>query len=121
MKSRPIIDFLCEASLTALLLLVAQDGALGDEPAHADRLARRVRQPVALTCADGGKTVLVANRRSGSLSIVDAVARRVVAEHEVGRGLADLARLPGNGLVLVVDQAANELVMLTYRDRAIRV
>ena len=82
---------------------------------------RRLRQPVALVCADGGKTVLVANRRSGSLSVIDTAARRVVAEHDVGRGLADLALLPDGRHLLAVDQAANELLLIDYRDRSIQV
>ena len=52
-----------------------------------------MRQPVALVFVDSGKTVLVANRRSGSLSIIDVATARTVAEHDVGRGLADLAVL----------------------------
>ena len=55
---------------------------------------------------DSGKTLLVANRRSGSLSVIDAAARKVVAEYDVGRGLADLAALPGGRHLLAVDQAA---------------
>ena len=81
----------------------------------------RVRQPVALAIADGGKTILVANRRSGSISVIDAASRRVVAEHDVGRGLADLAILPDGRYLLAVDQAANDLVLLSYQDSSIQV
>ncbi len=78
-----------------LLLIVTLLGSTyGEEPSTAGPIERRVRQPVALVCAEGGKTVLVANRRSGSLSVIDAATRKVVAESEVGRGLADLATLP---------------------------
>jgi YVTN family beta-propeller protein len=83
--------------------------------------APRVRRPVAIACADGGKTVLVANRRSGSLSVIDASTRRVVAEHEVGRGLADLALLKGGRRLLAVDGISNELLLIDYRDRGVRV
>ena len=48
-------------------------------------------------------------------------SRKVVAEYDVGRGLADLAILPGGRHLLAVDQAANELLLLDYRDRSIRV
>jgi len=80
-----------------------------------------VRQPVALACVDGGKTVLVANRRAGSLSVIDATSRRVVAEHTVGRGLADLALMPDGLHLLAVDQAASELLLIDFRERSIQV
>ena len=80
-----------------------------------------MRQPVALAVTDGGKTVLVANRRSGSISIVDSEARKVVAEYDVSRGLADLANLPGGRYLLAVDQVANQLLLLDTHQRLIRV
>ena len=63
-------------------------------------VAQRSRQPVALLLTDGGKTLLVANRRSGSLSVIDATTRTVVGEYDVGHGLADLAMLPGRDICL---------------------
>jgi YVTN family beta-propeller protein len=65
--------------------------------------------------------VLVANRRGGSLSVIDTTARRVVAEHDVGHGLADLALLPDGRHLLALDQAANELLLVGYQDRSIRI
>ncbi len=88
---------------------------------HPASLRPEVRQPVAIGFADAGKTILVANRRSGSVSIIDAKAGRVAAEHEVGRSLADLAVLKGDRRLLVVDDASNELLLLEYHDRAVRV
>jgi hypothetical protein len=65
MKKPPIIPFLRPSALAALLMLLAPRGGIsGDAAGSAGQLARRPRQPVALACADGGKTVLVANRRS---------------------------------------------------------
>ena len=63
----------------------------GEEPSSSGPVERLGRQPVALVCAEGGKTVFVANRRSGSLTVIDAATRKVVAESQVGRGLAHLA------------------------------
>ena len=80
-----------------------------------------MRHPVALALIDSGKTLLAANRRGGSLSVIDARARKVVAEYDVGRGLADLAVLPGDQYLLAVDQAANEVLLIDERDRKIRV
>src|SRR5262249_47596450 len=64
---------------------------------------------------------LVANRRSGSISVIDAATRQVVTESDVGRGLADLAVLPDGRHLLAVDQAASGLLLLHYHDRPIRV
>jgi YVTN family beta-propeller protein len=105
----------------ALVLLISRHGARGATPGSDGTLIRRLRQPVALVVVDGGKTVLAANQRSGSLSVVDATKRRVVAEHDLGKSLADLAVLPDGHGLLAIDQAANELMIIAYRDRLIRV
>jgi cytochrome c peroxidase/DNA-binding beta-propeller fold protein YncE len=111
---KTVVYQLLFSGAAAAAVLIGPERAAGE-------LAPRVRQPIALVCADGGKTVLVANRRSGSISIVDAPTGRVVAEHEVGRGLSDLAVLKGGRRLLAVDEASNELLLLEYRDRAVRV
>jgi len=122
MKKRSTIPPLLPLSLATLLILLAPRSSIsGGAPGAGGPLSRRVRQPVALACADGGKTVLVANRRSGSLSVIDAASRRVVAEHDVGRGLADLALLPDGRHGLAVDHAADELLLIDHRDSSIQV
>lgn len=100
------------------LVMLASAASAADRP---DSPARRFRQPVALAIVDGGKTMLAANARSGSLSIVDAGNRRVVAESDIGRGLSDLAALPDGRHLLAVDRTAGELLLVEYRDRAARV
>jgi YVTN family beta-propeller protein len=109
------------ACLAACLLLAPHERARGGEAGNALPLAQRIRQPVALAFADGGRTVLAANRRSGSVSVIDAASRQVVAESDVGRGLSDLAALPDGRHLLAVDQISDELLLMVYRDRSIRV
>src|SRR5262249_23694619 len=109
------------AACLTLLLLTAPVRPLAGEPGPAGSPPRRLRQPVALAFVDGGKTLIVANRRSGSLSVVDVPARRVVAEHDVGRGLADLVALPDGRHLLAADQSSHELLVINYHDRSIRV
>jgi YVTN family beta-propeller protein len=106
---------------TLQILLATQTVAGEDTPEPAGITARRMRQPVALTITDGGKTLLVANHRSGSVSVVDATTQKVLAEYEVGRGLSDLASLSGGRYLLAVDQAANQVLLIESHDRAIRV
>ncbi len=119
--ARPLIVLVFTAAvLPAMLSIAALGGTRDDEPGSELSRLRRLRQPVALVCIEGGKTLLVANQRSGSVSIVDIMARRITAECEVGHGLADIAMLPGDKQLLAVDQMANELLLLARRDRSIQ-
>jgi len=114
-----LVQVAAAALLEAFLSIAALQDTRGDEPGSDALHARQLRQPVALVCIDGGMTLLVANRRSGSVSVVDTAARRIIAECEVGHGLADLSMLPDGKHLLVVDQA-NELSLLRCRDRSIQ-
>jgi YVTN family beta-propeller protein len=75
-------------------------------------LSTRLRRPIALVESADGKFLYVANRDSGSISVVDLAARQVVAEHAIGRRLADLAPVPGTSRFLAADEAAHELIVL---------
>jgi YVTN family beta-propeller protein len=90
--------------------------ALGATPE--DRHPRQ-RQPAALCLGADAARLYVANARSGSLSVVDVKSATVVAEHGVGRGLADIALLPDGPRLrlLAVDQAADSLLLLEERER----
>ena len=122
MKKRPSFRLWASLSLAMLMVQFAPQGeAHGDSADSAGTLARRWRQPVALAIGDDGKMLFVANRQSGSLSIIDTATRRVLAEHDVGRGLSDLAILPGGRHLLAVDRATNEVLAIADRDRSIRV
>ena len=80
-----------------------------------------MRKPEALAVSHDGSWLYVANRRSGSLSVVETRTARVVAEHDLGRGLADLAILPGSQNLLAVDQAGNALLLLEVQGRTVRI
>ena len=108
-------------AILAALLVAGHGAVLGQDQGPREEHAPRLRQPVAAVCADGGRTVVVANRRAGSLSVIDAAARRVVAEYDVGHALADLAILPGGHHLLALDEAANELLLIDYQDHTVRV
>jgi YVTN family beta-propeller protein len=69
------------------------------------------RRPIALALADGGKTLLVANR-AGTVSVLDLAAGRVSAEVKVGRRLADVAATSDGRRLLVADEGGDELVLL---------
>ncbi|WP_435011006.1 cytochrome c peroxidase [Tundrisphaera lichenicola] len=79
---------------------------------EAGELTTRLRQPVAMAASLDGGSIYVANRRSGTISVVDPKLGRVVREVEAGRGLADLALLPDGRHLAVVDRAGDSLVIL---------
>lgn len=71
-----------------------------------------LRRPVALQFSGDGTTVYVANQQSGTVSIVDAVREKVVAEIAVGKQLSSLAILPTRNWLLATDEAAHEVILL---------
>lgn len=75
-----------------------------------------LRHPVSLGLSERGEWLLVANRRSGTLSLVDTQRLRVREEVRIGATLSDLARvadLPGPlERYLVLDEERHELRLL---------
>jgi YVTN family beta-propeller protein len=69
-----------------------------------------LRRPVALALVDSGARLLVANSKSGSVSVVDTGTQKVISEAVVGKGVADLVLVPGTDILLVADDQANELL-----------
>jgi len=86
-------------------------GAAGAEPP---------RRPEALLLVDGGARLLAANRASGTITVVDARARRVEAEFPAGREPVDLKATADPDAWLLVDRAAGEAALLRRRGGAIR-
>lgn len=74
----------------------------------------KLRRPVALTLLKDGRTLLIANRDSGSVSLLDTESRKVSSEVVVGRRLSDLYAQAGK--VAVTDEAAGELIVLDFAD-----
>lgn len=81
----------------------------------------RSRQPSALALSRDGGRLFVANRRSGSLSVIDTRAGKLVSEHDLGQGLSDVAALPDGRHLLAVDQAGGALLLVQWGDGAARV
>lgn len=76
-----------------------------------------LRRPAAIVLDESGSCLFAANRRSGTVSVVDCERREVVEELAVGERLADLALLPGGQRLLAVDEAQHELVLLSRQDK----
>src|SRR5262245_53234612 len=100
--------------------LVACAGLSAD---RTPRLTERVqfRRPVAAVCLDDGHTLCVANRDSGSLSLVDLQTNRVRDEVKVGQRLSGLAVLPDRKHLLAVDEQRHEVIALTFDGHSLTV
>src|SRR5262249_59030704 len=96
-------------------------GGNGGEQASCGLGWSRMRGPVALVLSKDGGRLFAANGRSGSLSVIDARRGGVIAEHDVGLGLADLAARGGGRHLLAVDRAVGELILLSHEDPSVRV
>src|SRR5262249_17425869 len=121
---RPSLGFVNGVLAFALLLaalIASAKVAQAAGPAPFDPAAPRVRKPMALAVSRDGSWLYVANRQSGSLSVVEARTAKVVAEYALGRGLADLAVLPGSDRLCAVDQAGDALLLLETQGRLVRV
>lgn len=70
------------------------------------------RHPSALVLADEGRWLFTANRRSGSVTVIDAAGATVRQEVPVGVGLSDLAAVAGPSRLIAIDEPGDELVVL---------
>ncbi len=85
----------------------------GEEPALAivSETSARMRKPSALALSEDGRWLYVANRDSGSLSVIDTIHVVRKVEYEVGQGLVDLIAL-ADGRLVGLDEKARQLLVL---------
>ncbi|WP_158265570.1 cytochrome c peroxidase [Blastopirellula marina] len=95
------------ATLCCLLANFAQGAPL----AQVDPSQPAYRQPEDMLLTSDGQSLLIANRGTGTLSIVDRLQQKVVAEWQVGRSLIHLTPLAGDRL-LALDPVAQEAILL---------
>ncbi|HZL91840.1 MAG TPA: cytochrome c peroxidase [Pirellulaceae bacterium] len=72
-----------------------------------------LRRPVAIVTTSGGKTALVANRASGSISVINLDSRRVIAETAIGKHLTSFVAIAQSDLYLATDDEAHELLLVS--------
>ena len=97
-------------TLCGLTILVAAV-ILADWTTAAD-LVSALRRPVAMAQSNDGNLLFVANRDSGSISIIDLDSRQAVAEKSVGRRLSALIALPDSNRLLAADEATHKLLVI---------
>lgn len=96
-------------------LLIGAD--VGPQPATASPDLQVVfRRPIALVVTN--EHVIVANQRSGTISVIDVAHSQIVGEVKVARQLSDLALLPNNNL-LASDESAGQLLLLNRSGNSI--
>lgn len=78
------------------------------------KAAKQLRRPVDLVATE--TWVYVANRDSGTISVVDPTTRSVVNEWQVGRRLSSLLRVTDR-LLVAADEDAGEIVWITVNGK----
>lgn len=100
--------------LVAALAMVMARPATGQADESTPASAPSLRRPIAVWPSANGRTALVANQRSGSLSRVDIAARKVVLEQTVGKHLTACVEVAGaTGHYLLTDDDAHELLLVS--------
>ena len=95
-----------------LLMFAAVLGLLaGELLADEAMLATKLRRPIALSYDQTGDWLYVANRDSGSISVLTS-AGKLRAETTVGKQLSDFVPVPGSDLFLAADEQAHQLLVL---------
>jgi cytochrome c peroxidase len=79
--------------------------------ADAPQLTTQLRRPITLSFNSAGDYLYVANRDSGSISVLSA-AGKVLSETIVGKQLADFVPVGRDDLYLAVDERAHKLLVL---------
>lgn len=103
---------------TLLVLLALLPAAL---PLPAAELATQLRRPAALAESEDGHWLYVANRDSGSISVIDLDQRAVAAEHTIGKRLADIVAVPNSSRLLAIDETAHELIAIDAQGPELKV
>ena len=79
---------------------------------------KRLRRPIAMAVTES--VLLVANRDSGTISVIDTDSLKVQSETTVSGRISDMAFHAGAGLVAVTDDAAGELITLALTKGTLR-
>ncbi len=106
-QSKGFFATLCLLTLVSLTAPIA--GAEPFEPRAA------IRSPAALVALPG--RVVVANRRSNSLSVIDGESNRVIAEHQFGAKLVSIARRPGSPNLFALDGDRHSLCLVSLEGK----
>ncbi|NQV23411.1 MAG: YVTN family beta-propeller domain-containing protein [Rhodopirellula sp.] len=97
----------------SLIILLTSLMVVSNVAAAPAELSVQHRRPAAAALLDEGRELCVANRLSGSLSLVN-LAQRIVLEKQVGQQLSDVVALPGDNHLLVADFAGGSVIVVEH-------
>ena len=81
----------------------------------------QLRRPIAIVLSEDEERILVANHRSGTISLVSRKDFRVIQEFKVAAKLSDLVFVKANGHYLATDEEKHELLVLELETDKIKV
>ncbi len=84
------------------------------------KLRVQYRRPSAAALINDGRILCVANRRSGTLSLVDT-EHRSVSEKHIGQQLSDVEVVPGSDRMLVTDFAGGTVVVVSHSENGLQI
>ncbi|QDU40540.1 Cytochrome c551 peroxidase precursor [Maioricimonas rarisocia] len=76
----------------------------------------RLRRPVAMAWSPDRSALLVANSRTGTISVLDVETLGVTREVPVGERLAAMVQVPGTNSYLLLDDVAHQLLVVRWID-----
>ena len=107
-------------SLTGGILVLAGVSiaglAMGGKPPaekSAPLLKTQRREPVALVAR--GKSLFVANRQSGTITVIDRAGGNVIAEHTIADRIADMVPMGESSSLFVLDDKRQRLLHVSWR------
>ncbi len=80
--------------------------------AAAFEAAASLRRPIGVVLSEDERWLVVANRRSGSLTLIDTAKNQAIAEFPVGLQLSSLSALPAGDTLLATDEGRHELLRI---------
>jgi DNA-binding beta-propeller fold protein YncE len=107
--------------LSGLPAVVTGQDSLKADASEPPALESRFRRPSSIALSNDGKLLAVANRNSGSITLLDADSGAIQSETKIGMELSDIAALPDPSQFLVTDFANHELILLSVEDSLLTV
>lgn len=90
-------------------------------PDEGQSLKTVFRRPSSAAILSDGQLLVVANRRSGSVTILDATSGAIRSETRIGVELSDVSALPHSTEIVLTDFAAHKLILALVQDSSIRI
>ncbi len=108
-----------ESVIRRLLSCFVLPAAIFADAEIAKALETQLRRPVAIARVD--RQLFVANRDSGTISLVDIDRNRVAADFPIGQRISDLAVVDNGKFLVATDERRHELILICRDETGLRV